>query len=860
MAMQTALRIISTNRIFLAILSICMNVQIMQAATGYADSAVFPLDARDTIASVAVDSNSFALETRARGNVGTTASGSFALNTTAGLTSTLTIVGPSSVLAGSRTPYLVLWQAGGAPLDVTANTRWRFIGSAPRNTGMVPPDLFAGETTAPATATLVASYANPNGVSYETAPFVINIQPRLTAAVTTTATAPGVIQFTANTQGGAGALTINWDLDGDTQFDDATGPLASIDFGTWTGTTNVTVEVIDGTGKRWTEVRSIVLNKPPVANQPINLKPRWDIGGASLHLPNASRDPFVFNAGEPLRNESGLIVIVHGLYTGADAGWMGEMGRAIEERCRGEGIIPPNLALMDWSGLARDPSELPTWMKDQLAAMILLGIKTGNGAAVATGTSGELINFGFDLYGVREFGLSAGQFLANWIYLNSLTRGGPAQIDRNKPIHLIGHSAGGFVVGEAARILKHPDSGLSQIFVDRISMLDTPFVYRSHVSQGAGRFPNPGTAERYVSSMWGSLTFDFAGGLIIPGGPYSRLVNIWSSVTPLYNYVSHGRAYAWYTDDTVRDTTTADGFALSPIINPSTRVAKTFAVLPGLPVVTEGSPAGLPDMPLSGWQTFGTVSASNNVQVLTEHADAGLWLNLDWPATATTLKFEFRFLFPGDGDFLAVHAGDLPVLYQGLDLDLARDGWISAEIPVGNFPTNTTKLVFTLVSRGATNAVLGLRDIRLGLSDDPDEDGLNRDQEALLGTNPRSPDSDADGLADGEEALNLSTSPLQTDSDGDGVGDLEELRAGTSPIQAASVLRVSAYALNPQATRLEVRWPSVAGKSYTVFRSQEVGTGNFHLLTTGVAGTGAQVSFVDEQPPTGPVYYWVTAE
>lgn len=54
---------------------------------------------------------------------------------------------------------------------------------------------------------------------------------------------------------------------------------------------------------------------------------------------------------------------------------------------------------------------------------------------------------------------------------------------------------------------------------------------------------------------------------------------------------------------------------------------------------------------------------------------------------------------------------------------------------------------------------------------DSDGDGLNNQQEAELGTDPESPDTDNDTLTDYEEAMNLSTRPLEADTSGDGIPD-----------------------------------------------------------------------------------------
>jgi outer membrane protein OmpA-like peptidoglycan-associated protein len=68
---------------------------------------------------------------------------------------------------------------------------------------------------------------------------------------------------------------------------------------------------------------------------------------------------------------------------------------------------------------------------------------------------------------------------------------------------------------------------------------------------------------------------------------------------------------------------------------------------------------------------------------------------------------------------------------------------------------------------------------------DEDNDGLMSDREKQLGTDPRNPDTDGDGLTDGEEVLKYSTNPLNRDTDGDGLTDGEEVKKyKTNPLKA----------------------------------------------------------------------------
>ncbi|MFP2898213.1 Ig-like domain-containing protein, partial [Corallococcus sp. 4LFB] len=59
-------------------------------------------------------------------------------------------------------------------------------------------------------------------------------------------------------------------------------------------------------------------------------------------------------------------------------------------------------------------------------------------------------------------------------------------------------------------------------------------------------------------------------------------------------------------------------------------------------------------------------------------------------------------------------------------------------------------------------------------TDDADNDGLTDAEEAQAGTDPRNPDTDADGLPDGVEVHSGRTDPLDDDSDDDGVLDGNE--------------------------------------------------------------------------------------
>ena len=121
---------------------------------------------------------------------------------------------------------------------------------------------------------------------------------------------------------------------------------------------------------------------------------------------------------------------------------------------------------------------------------------------------------------------------------------------------------------------------------------------------------------------------------------------------------------------------------------------------------------------------------------------------------------------------------------------------------------------------------------------DPDNDGLSNAQEALLGTDPNNPDTDGDGLDDGDETENDGsvdpgdTDPLDADSDDDGLTDGTEALGPdgmpisgdeTDPLLADS----DADGLN-DGLESGVTAPAAGGTSGgSVFAGTDIAAGNF---------------------------------
>lgn len=104
---------------------------------------------------------------------------------------------------------------------------------------------------------------------------------------------------------------------------------------------------------------------------------------------------------------------------------------------------------------------------------------------------------------------------------------------------------------------------------------------------------------------------------------------------------------------------------------------------------------------------------------------------------------------------------------------------------------------------GANPPTIQLDDLYDTGTDDPDQDGCNNGCEQARLLNPYDPDTDNDGLTDGEEAYIFITSGLRPDTDSDGLTDCQEVRVDLTrplpaPLNSITCTAVMPYRTDPR--------------------------------------------------------------
>lgn len=257
-------------------------------------------------------------------------------------------------------------------------------------------------------------------------------------------------------------------------------------------------------------------------------------GRALLTESQAFRDASTKKPWEPRGDKLtiGTVIIVHGLNHAAEnhpPEWTWNMARAIRRRMQTFNRAEPNILILDWHEAA-----IPSRNRKPSFA-----------------------DLGANVCGIwshaDEVGDQAGIKLVRWLQEN--------KIRRDQPLHLIGHSAGGFVVARMAMVLKQFNQVPAHF---RVTLLDTPFdpvlsLPRDNEILTELPLAFPGAVEIYVTS-----------GLVrLP----ERLENIQIYRQP--NHVSEGYqkdhefAHEWYIgtiNPRPQENKNEGGFSRSPLL------------------------------------------------------------------------------------------------------------------------------------------------------------------------------------------------------------------------------------------------------------------------------------------------------
>jgi hypothetical protein len=858
--------------------------------TDFSESGVFSFDIRDSNGTTEAVSAVFSMNARNLGNSASSASSVFALGTQGGNLDALVIDAnaPSSVIAGLAYAFPVKASfagQGGGLTDVSTAAKWFIVGNAPAGTRFEGNKLIAGSVTVPTVIRVSAVFVFPSGAR-EAVPWEVTIHPATPGYVVEGSYDPpqlllpgGAISFrvtfhaTSNSpQGAAASQNVFWDLDGDGDFDDATGNQTVRDLlAGQTVRIGVRAEWPLGVGPPASaaDYFFVTLDRNAVPNEPLVSKVVDALNGSFL---NSSRPSAAVFTPSPALKSNGLVILTHGLWGGGEDEWLKEMREAILTRL---GSAPPNVAIYDWKKMADATAYRSNGQTKGADQWALFKID--------------------DVVLVRPNGKAQGAMIADWVERQRLL----GNVDRNAKIHFIGHSAGGFAVGEAARLLNQRLYGQIQV-----TMLDTPLPYHEHIRP-------LWRTERYVSSWiggnpkenWQAKALDNAAKLpfvnsqverfvvpssnldqgtistftlgfrtnsgirlekLVPTGAkyYRTVIDPHADGLLAQHYASHEYYTATIYSPMVSNSTwlndvVGDGFNQSFLVDGADFGPSPQAIPAPQDDGPQPSPPHVP--PMEDFSTFGQVAQSDSYYTVTEQANAGIFKTFTLPAWAATLQFQVRVATPGDGDFVSVHWNDGDALAIIPEIVLAYDAPLLHAIDLTGLGGQTGTLTIKLNSRGSVNSAVEISEVRIFENGDLDGDGLANATEQAVGSNPLEIDTDGDTLSDADEVLTHGTSPVKADTDGDGQGDSGELAAGTDPSDPQSRFVAAMGDVSP-GDFASVWWNGVAGRDYRVVRSQELGTLNLDFLQSGIEGTAGPMLFEDESAPENRAFYWIEVE
>ena len=232
---------------------------------------------------------------------------------------------------------------------------------------------------------------------------------------------------------------------------------------------------------------------------------------------------------QPIAAANGTLIIAHGMRDGWRAPragfehWTSEIPARVGQRM---GALAPQLLVLDWHEGAKASSQH------------------------ALNTQDPLTSFLADVGGVRSSGQATGDFFG--IRLARMVENG--QIRKDRPLHLIGHSAGGFVVARAAHILVA--MGFPKALV-HVTILDTPEP-DTEIFQTLVHYAS---AEFYRTSNLAQVD----AGNFDPAMHFLYVRPLATSATGFGAEIeAHSYAWQWYRDGILTAECGEDGFGRSP--------------------------------------------------------------------------------------------------------------------------------------------------------------------------------------------------------------------------------------------------------------------------------------------------------
>lgn len=233
------------------------------------------------------------------------------------------------------------------------------------------------------------------------------------------------------------------------------------------------------------------------------------------------------------RANEGFLLIAHGLRDRVDISasgdhWMTKMEQALAERL---GDDRPDIAVVDWHSAAEPSSNVQASLSDL--------------PLVAVGVPEDARTMMSDLAMIRPQGERIGELVG--FKLAREIRAG--RLRRDRPMHLIGHSAGGFVVLHAALVLQELGMAPDDL---RVTMLDTPMPVAVDIAQVASDFP----VDFYRTSRFAQQ---------VPADQFVDGFSLFTLTPPerIDRYMeAHSYAHQWFID-TIRADDDGIGFSRS---------------------------------------------------------------------------------------------------------------------------------------------------------------------------------------------------------------------------------------------------------------------------------------------------------